>query len=101
MFRLAGRLIGPASFPGSIRNRVDERLIGLRMDALGDGEGLPVRLGLEGWRAHVGDPDLDRPQTLTAQSLAVRSHLVPRRLDLAPRGLFSYQCTHIRLRLQF
>ena len=32
-----------------------------------DGERLPVRLGLEGRRANVRDPDLDRPQALPAQ----------------------------------
>ena len=46
--------------------------------ALGDREGLAVRLGLESRRPDVRHPDLDRPQTLLAQPLTVRSHLVSR-----------------------
>jgi hypothetical protein len=43
------------------------------------GQRLPMRLGLEGCRAHVGDPDLDRAQAALTQTLAVRWHLIPRR----------------------
>jgi hypothetical protein len=46
---------------------------------LGDREGLPVGLGLEGQQADTRRLDLDGPQALLAQPLAVRSHLVSRR----------------------
>ena len=41
----------------------------LALPALGDREGLPVGLNLEGRRADVGHPDLDRSQALPAQPL--------------------------------
>ena len=57
------------------RYGVDERLI---IDGVAAGRHrsrLPVRLGRELGRPHVGHPDLDRSQTLGAKSRSVRPHL--------------------------
>lgn len=55
---------------------MDEVLVRLSMCALGDGEGLAMRLGLEGGRTHIGHPDLDRVQALAAQPLAIARTLL-------------------------
>jgi NAD(P)H-hydrate repair Nnr-like enzyme with NAD(P)H-hydrate epimerase domain len=49
----------------------------------GDGLRLAMRLRLEGRRAHVRHPNLDRAQALTTQALAVRPHVVTVSLELA------------------
>ncbi len=67
-----------ASFAVPVRDGVDERLIVTLMLALCDRERLPVRLGLEGRRADVRHPDLDRSQALPAQPVTVRLNLVSR-----------------------
>src|SRR5512146_2838277 len=59
-----------------IRDSVDEALVPLGVRTLGDRKGLPVRLGQKGRRPHVWYPNLDRPQPLLAQPLAMRSDLV-------------------------
>ena len=46
------------------------------MRTLGHRQGLPASLSHKGRRPHVRHPDLDRPQPLLAQPLAVRSDLV-------------------------
>ncbi len=50
------------------------------MRTFGNGDGLTVRLCHKGGGAHVRNPNLDRPQALLAEPLAMRSDLIPRRL---------------------
>ncbi len=64
----------------SVRDCVDEGLIHDGVPTSGDGELLPVRRGSERRRANVGYPDLNGPQSLPAQALAMCSDLVARRL---------------------
>jgi hypothetical protein len=59
----------------TVGDGVDEILVLGGVAAAGHGQGLPVRLGLESRRAHVGQPDLDRARTTPMQALAMRSHL--------------------------
>jgi hypothetical protein len=67
-----------ASFGDPLRDGVDQDLIVVTVGALGDREGVSVRLGLEGRRADVGHPDLDWSQALPAQPCTVRPNLVAR-----------------------
>lgn len=57
------------------------------MRTIRDSERLPVRLRDKSRGAHVGNPDLDRPQALLAQSLAMCPYLLARRLG-------SSSCSH-------
>jgi hypothetical protein len=56
------------------------------MGAGRDGKGLAMRLGAKGGRAHVGYPNLDRTEPLTAETITVLLHLHARRLGLRYRG---------------
>jgi hypothetical protein len=58
------------------RDRVDEGLIVRVTLARRDGDRLPVGLGDELARSHVWNPDLERPQPLTPQALAVLTYSV-------------------------
>ncbi|MGI8577762.1 MAG: hypothetical protein ACR2KG_07550 [Nocardioidaceae bacterium] len=56
------------------RDGVDECLIIVFVWARGRQRGLTVSLSGESWCPYVGHPDLYRPQTLVAQSRAMRGH---------------------------
>jgi hypothetical protein len=60
-----------------IGDGVDKILVPLGVGAIGDGQGLAMRLCRKHRRAHVRDPNLDRPQALLAKPLAMRPDLIP------------------------
>jgi hypothetical protein len=60
-----------ASFIISIRERVDERLIILRLRTGGDGMRLAVRLGTKAPCPHIWHPDLDGAQAQGARAVAM------------------------------
>ena len=58
------------------RHRIDEGLIVSLLIARGDEGRLAVCLADEFWGVHIGNPDLNRPQSLLPQSLAILPHSV-------------------------
>ena len=84
------RLPHAASTRAPIGDRVDKILILPGARTFGDRERLPVGLFRKCGRPHVGYPNLDRPQTLLAQPLPMRSNLMPRRLGWS-------SCSHVHL----
>src|SRR5215467_11951391 len=71
-------LHSPAQKIAQIRGGIDEVLISLGVRAVRNRQRLAMSLGLERPRAHVRNPDLNGPQALLAQPLAVRPKLFAR-----------------------
>src|SRR5262249_16381080 len=70
----------PLHAPYLFGDRVDEGLIRRSLRALRYGDRLPPRLSREAARAHIRPPELNGPQALRSQAVAMRLHLFPRTL---------------------